>query len=362
MGLIRFSAWALGSAVATVALLEVALRLCVYVPMGSKLYVSDPDIGYRMRPNLPPNSTSVNTRGFNDTEHDVTRPDRTFRVSVIGDSFVFGAVPRKDNFVSLLNTFAGEEGVRVEFLNMGLPVAEPDNYLKLMLHDAIDMNSNMAMVVFFLGNDVYQAHPDFRTKMWLGSPRETLRYPWSVGLNGEYFYLYRTIRAQRRLIRERFQEPRDGTFSEGTFLSIEHQRSAVFRKKRSSYIEACYAGALASLTSIAVAAKETGLSLVIVLAPDEIQVNPRLRKEVMEAFSMESEDFDFDVPPVLLRHLKRMNIPTIDLLPAFLEQRGKGALYLKRDTHWSQKGNLLVARAIWDFLEGANTFGPQYMD
>ena len=71
--------------------------------------------------------------------------------------------------------------------------------------------------MFFVGNDIIQSHPDFRTIVWLGATREVLRRPWTIGLSAEYSYVWRAWRSARRLWREaRDQTPRE-SFTRTTF-------------------------------------------------------------------------------------------------------------------------------------------------
>jgi hypothetical protein len=142
-----------------------------------------------------------------------------------------------------------------------------------------------------VGNDITQSHPDFKTIVWLGSTREVLRKPYLVGLSLEYSYVYRMLRATTRIFRERFSKRAEGaTFSKAVYLSIEHQRSTIFEARKSTFIQESYRGAIQLLRQMAVQASRAGMDFLCCARPDEIQVNTKLRSEVINRYSMEGKN------------------------------------------------------------------------
>ena len=63
----------------------------------------------------------------------------------------------------MVQELADQSGADIEVLNMGLPGANPQSYLALLQRDAVLMNVDMACIVFFVGNDIHDPHPDFKT-------------------------------------------------------------------------------------------------------------------------------------------------------------------------------------------------------
>jgi hypothetical protein len=313
------------------------------------LFVNDPEVGYRMRPNTTAAHINTNAFGFNDIERAVKGPNP--RIAVIGDSFVFGAVPREKNIASALQELAGESGIAVDVLNMGLPAAGPRNYLGLLQKDAAGMNVGMVCVVFFVGNDIVQSHPDFKTVVWLGSTREVLRRPYLLGLSKEYSYVYRAGRSVTRQIRERLDKTPRPAFARDTFLSIEYQRSEIHKKDRGAFLRECYIEAVNVLVEIAEKAEKLDMKCIIVLAPDQLQVSKELRASLARAYGMDMGDYDFKAPQkYITAELRKNGITVVDLLPAFEAAAQNDVLYLKQDTHWNEAGNLLAAEIIWDAL------------
>ena len=142
-------------------MLEVSLRILVLFPMDSVMHINDSKIGYRLRPNLRVGNNRLNSFGFNDIEHSPKLDSAHTKIAIIGDSFVYGAVQREKNFTYILEKLAQKDSINIEILNMGIPAASPKNYLALLENDAVQMNSDIICVVFFIGNDITQSHDDF---------------------------------------------------------------------------------------------------------------------------------------------------------------------------------------------------------
>lgn len=334
----------------SLALLEICFRIYAVYPSDSSLFVNDLAIGHRMRPNVAVGGFKTNSFGFNDIEHKKEKRNRSTRIAFIGDSFVFGVVPRAKNFTFVVQELAEQSGADIEVLNMGIPGAGPRNYLSLLQKDVVLMDADVVCIVFFVGNDINQSHPDFKTQVWWGSPREVLRQPYLIGLSAEYSYVYKAFRAARRLIWERMAKSSE-TFSRKTFLSIEHQRSAVFKIRQSSQVKASYREAVRIVKQMAGHSEKNKMKFLLVLAPDELQVNEQLRLDLARQYNMNLTKYDFKQPQrVLTEKFAALEIPVIDLLPHFRKNSLEAPLYAKQDTHWNEEGNRLAAEKIWSAI------------
>ncbi|RME83005.1 MAG: hypothetical protein D6775_09290, partial [Caldilineae bacterium] len=116
--------------------------------------------------------------------------------------------------------------------------------------------------------------------------------------------------------------------------------------KRSPEREAAMANALAQIGRIKALANAEDIPVVVVLLPDENQINPALQDAILDP--AERDNYDFDMPQSMLREMfGEMGIPTIDLLPAFRDD--PRCLYMN-DTHWTPEGHRLAAEHIADEL------------
>jgi acetyltransferase AlgX (SGNH hydrolase-like protein) len=346
---------------ALLVLCELLLRVFGCFPYDSKLFVNDANVGFRMRPAVTVGDSKTNSYGFNDIEHTTEKDKEHMRIAFIGDSFVFGVVPRQYNFTSVFRNIAKHHGKSIDVFNMGFPAAGPMNYHGLLREDARRIGANLVYVVLFIGNDILQAHPDFRTVVWLGNTREVLSKPYLIGPSLEYSYVYRVGRASIRMIKEKLFPPETGaTFSKYAYLSIEYQRSIVYKKEQSRFIDKSYAEAIQILKKMAIEASEYGMDFCVVLAPDEIQVNGVLRADVMAKYRMHKENYDFDqTQRIISQALKAKGIPVLDLLPVFRAETSGEPLYMLQDTHWNEAGNRIAAEAIWSFFKNTFDFGKR---
>jgi len=335
----------------TAVLVECVLRISMTFPWTSPLHISDPDIGYRMRPNTVYGNETLNDGGFNDIGHISRKPEGVTRLSIIGDSFVFGVVPRPANFSAVVQRLADNSGKKLEVLNMGIPGSGPTNYLGMIGKDAVDKQADTVVVMLYLGNDLLQAHPDFETKLWLGSPHEVLAHPYLVGGSLKYLTIYRTFQAAKRLWRERHHNKQEGAFAKESFLEIERQQADFFEASPSGFVRDSYSALIEITQQMKETASQHGMKLMIVLAPDAIQVSPALQAEVMETFGLNPAQYDFNgLPRKLAQDLEAQGIPVLDLTPAFQASEAKSTLYAKQDTHWNEAGNQLAGEAIWSFI------------
>ena len=336
-------------------LVECVLRVSMFLSWTSPNHIPDPDIGYRMRPNISNNIPNTNERlnssGFNDTEHSRLKQQDTVRLAVIGDSFVYGVVPRPTNLTAVIQRLASEAGKKIEVLNMGIPGAGPKNYLRLVGKDAIEMQADWVGVMLFLGNDLIQSHPDFETRIWLGTTHEVLVKPYLLGWSEHYLSLYRTLLVLNRLLHERFRKNHEGTFSAESFLEIESQKAKLFEISPSTFILDGYSSIIEMTRQMMEISKQHGMNFFVVLAPDELQVNRSLQQEVIQTYGLNPENHDFNrLSSNLSSELEALGIPVLDLLPIFQASQEKVPLYAKQDTHWNEAGNQLAGEAIWAFI------------
>lgn len=332
--------------------MEVALRIYALFPQDSTYFVVDNDIGYRSRPNKPiGNHLTTNDGGFNDINHSAKPGKGASRLALVGDSFVYGAVTRDKNISFVLADLARQNDTDLDVINMGIAAAGPKNYLGLMKHDVAQSNSDMVAVVIFVGNDITQSHPHFKTSVWLNSTRETLIRPYYIGFSREYSYLYRSLRSVFRTMREQPGKTPGDSFSRETFMGVEQQRSLIYEKEMSTFIRDSFEGVIDLIEQMSLEAKRQNKPLFVVLAPDELQISAPIQEYLKSHYLLDPPEYDFGQPQsILTEALSNRGIPVLDLLPIFLNSRREEELYLQYNTHWNDNGNRLAAEAIWQYI------------
>ncbi len=98
-----------------------------------------------------------------------------------------------------------------------------------------------------------------------------------------------------------------------------------------------------------------GVRLLVALLPDELQVDPEVRRQLFERTpGSEPEDNDFDLPnAVLIEEFERQQIAHLDLLPVLRSEAQHAPVYRPRDTHWNLRGNRVAADQIGGALRSA---------
>ena len=144
---------------------ELALRSVI--PLDSRqpfeFRIPHPILGWALQPNttylfeIPEGIVSVtyNSEGWRDLEHDVEKPDRVFRILVLGDSFMeANSVKLDDTFHRHVEELARAAGNNVEVINMG--VAGYGTLQEYLVFQDIGhlYNPDLVLVGFFDGNDV----------------------------------------------------------------------------------------------------------------------------------------------------------------------------------------------------------------
>ena len=105
------------------------------------------------------------------------------------------------------------------------------------------------------------------------------------------------------------------------------------------------------LDQIAEETSRIGSILVIVIHPDQYQVESGLFHQICEKYDLHPKDFDLEKPQRLIaQYCDSRGIPYIDLLAAMRKHGSSGGLFRLNDSHYNSQGNLLAADEILKHL------------
>ena len=317
---------------------ELGLRIFHrYYP--TPIFYNKLDQRWRGQPFAQDYDFTLNSLGFKDVEYPVEKPPNTFRGIGIGDSFFFGIVPYKANFLTLLEDSLQTDHT-VEMINMGVPGTDPQNYVSLLLNEGLRFDPDLVLVGFFVGNDIQ------------GNMGKTYNHSFVLTLLQYAFTLHREFKG-RIYHRAPYQDDAP-TFSNERYLYIETDRSRIYvsgNRLRDWVVDHATAEAIAHMTHIKRICNERGIDLVVVIIPDEVQINSELQQDVAQNMGRPLQDFNFMLPnQVIGRAFDEADIAYLDLLPLFLEASAQKRLYKPNDTHWNIAGNALAASAIATYL------------
>lgn len=143
---------------------EVALRVSGFTYFNP--YIVDQDIGYSLRPDAEGwwkkealTYVKINSHGFRDREHTIAKPPGTFRIAVLGDSYVEAfQVPLEQAFWSVMERRLQEcpqaAKSRVEVLSFGASGFSTSHELILLQKRVWQYSPDVIVLLVTTGNDV----------------------------------------------------------------------------------------------------------------------------------------------------------------------------------------------------------------
>ncbi|OGS47049.1 MAG: hypothetical protein A2539_06960 [Elusimicrobia bacterium RIFOXYD2_FULL_34_15] len=297
---------------------------------------------FRGRPFEKVYDYKLNSKGFMDLEYSEEKKTGVYRILGVGDSFVFGMVPYKYNFMTILEEkLNNHRNRKYEVINMGIPCIGVDSYYSLLLNEGLKLKPDMVICCFFVGNDFIERWEQNAGKRsyLISFLRFIFKiYPKYSGMKGKY--VDRTFN----------DEDVSLYMTEPVFLKLEEDRSAIFRKGINKELEFV----TLYLNKMNDTCVSKGIKFLVVIIPDELQVNPRLQEKFASFLSVKSLSgkYDFGRPNELLHfELEKLNINYLDLLSNFMKVSVDKDYYKKNDTHWNMAGNKLATELIFDKLE-----------
>ena len=97
----------------------------------------------------------TNSDGFRDKVWQLQKPDDTFRIAVVGDSFCEAIqVKREDSFCYQLEKMLRERGNSVEVMNFGISGFGTAQEFEMLRHRVLKYQPDLVILAVFLGNDV----------------------------------------------------------------------------------------------------------------------------------------------------------------------------------------------------------------
>lgn len=324
--------------VATLGLAEAGLRIYQRIhPLP--IFYSNAYNRFRGQPFAQDFDFRLNSRGFKDVEFETRKPDGTFRILGIGDSFAFGVVPYADNYLTLLEEHLAGRGHKVEVLNMGIPGIGPEDYLALLVREGLELHPDLVLVSFFIGND-FILREEARSLISYSYVATAIKYAIDVRTKVPGQIVHGNIA---------YDDDRP-TFSDSAYLDLLRDRSGIFATQ-----DPRFAGALARAVSDVVAMRDIcerlGIRFMAVLIPDEVQIEGSLRRKVIETPGPGAGTLDFDLPNDRLHgELARRGVEYLDLLEDLRYSSTQARLYKPSDSHWNVKGNAVAADLIERYL------------
>jgi hypothetical protein len=275
------------------------------------------------------------------------------RIRILGLADSFGVAGGAENYHHLLERELRGRGHDVEVINLSVGGYSLEQELQLLQRFGAGQQPDLVLHGFFVGNDFASGSGrsmrfrDIEVGLapghgaWL--PQNLLLPRWSARW-------VKAVNESKRQERESERGIERGTFSRETFLRIERVRLSTCRRPTRDAVAWPEVSLL--LDHIGRTVEGIGATRVMVVHPDQLQIESSLAAEVMQEYSLDAADYDLDLPQNFLgAYARSRRVSLIDLMPSFRREGSEGGLYRLRDTHYNDAGNRLAAGVIADRLE-----------
>ncbi|NIM92994.1 MAG: hypothetical protein GTO18_04695 [Anaerolineales bacterium] len=262
-----------------------------------------------------------NSLGLRDREYSSPKPSETKRILILGDSFTFGmGVGNEDAiFPEILERQLNElpfTQVSVEVLNGGLPGSMTDDWVSLLEELSPSFDPDLVLIVFFLrdGTQTRSIHDYFDTI------REEIANQNQLSRLYKYSYIYRLFRDQmdRMAVHNYY-----GALFNNSYFGDDEQ-TLEWKQAQSNLIQ------------IQNIAEEQSAKVGLVVFPVLVELN---------------EQYPFqDICDLLVSFGHDIDMPTHNLLPAFIGQSGPKLWVSATDQHPNELGHAIAAESMFPFV------------
>lgn len=306
---------------------------------------------------FPPVEVKTNSLGLRNPEVTLPKPADTKRILFVGDSFTMGwGVKEQETFTRMTERLLNEKGLtnKVETINAGFTAAGPSGYYIYLKHFGLTLDPDIIVIGFFIGNDI-TARTDVE---WVqtdeqGMPDVTRSKTTFIDTDG-------TIRFRDTPFRYRIPFLRDShafllladlinpqVTSSAPSKDKINQLTCLF-KKECHDLDTAKSEVKFLFSGIQKLVSEKGKKLVVMLIPDDYQVNAYPAYAVNNGLPLLPSDRR-RVNNEFVSFFQQEGIRYIDLLPVFME-KAKEPLYFREDRHWNTRGHEFAAAVISEEL------------
>jgi lysophospholipase L1-like esterase len=313
----------LGTLVVCVLLIEGVGRATGLLELQDSAMRPSVTKGYELDPARP----HINSHGLRDREFLLQKPENTFRILALGDSFTYGAgVTLEETYVKQLEAMLNKQlrghGIQYEILNAGVPGYNTRMEFIHLQEVGLQFKPDMILVGFTLSD----AELGYFGLKNMGSQRWPMRVKTWVKDN---FALYSFFRLRLKRLISRIQSVRYGVEVGGA--AVLPLQLAVAGKPSPGW-ELCRQ----SLADFAAVARQHNIPIWLVIYPFLGNLDETYPFEAIHALvSKTAMDY---------------GMGTIDLLPYFLGREPSTLWVSPQDSHPNGSANAIAARGIYEVL------------
>jgi hypothetical protein len=356
----RFAAKALLLVVSTVCALglsELILRvvypqqLGVWYSLRNGMVIHPP--GTRIHLASFGQTVEFNSLGMRDVEHRPVKEPGTFRILVLGDSFMEALqVPLEESFHRLLeHRLRSLTGRPVEVVNGAVSGWGTDDHLEYLTRYGVKLVPDLVLDAMTLHNDVsdnleQRYHTLVDGRLVARPPAEMSEADFRLLKVKDYFasrsHLTQLMRKYRHL---------SGMRQAGRQLDVHVLR--LLEKDESASMRKGWELTQGLMLGLRDEGARISARTAVMLIPLSLQIYGDVRQRWLEANGVAADRLDLERPQDRMRAIgAALTVETVDLLPAFrksFKDNGR-SLHLVGDGHWTPEGHRLAAAVVADQL------------
>lgn len=360
--------------------LEVGIRVVNKINpfVNTKFWKSDPLLGIRYIPNIkgifvrPEYKTvfSINSAGWRDGEHSLTKPVGVYRIVVLGDSFVESfQVPLEKTFFKILENQLNQKlgSNKIEVIALGIGGSSPTQQYFALLSEGLKYDPDLVIQAFYTQNDTIANSKKLSFSPYRGYftfTGETLKYESAQTTREEndaktkpLFVFFRERSLLWNYISDLLTIWRQSKLQSSFATSelgypIDYQ---IYNTKHDDSWEEAWDITRQVLlkTKEAVEKAKSNYLLVSLANIEQIEIN--YRQQISKQYpKLDESSLDFTRPEIVLKEFtKQHQINYLSLVPTFYEYKKahpQVKLYYQQDTHWNAQGYKIAGEAIAHYL------------
>lgn len=317
---------------------------------------------------LKPYARGASRQGFRDSERSQLKKSSTMRVVALGDSFTWGVgVEPHEVFPARLEEALGRLYPNAEVINLGVPGYDPSLELDLLKRYGLQFDPDLVMLNIYVGNDIirtrdagleepiivggqmYFVHVNGN---WIHDTFSPER--WFIYHDLNYLFTMNALTIKGSLAssaggKATRPSPQQETspLQRDDLLKVIGKQSEVFLKRDTWLFNYHWNHTVAILEEFRRELSGRGITLVLVILPDQVQVNQQVQLEFLRSRYAASDAYDFDKPQRLLREwAESRGVEVIDLLEACRKAASDESLYVPNDIHWNSAGHRAASAEV----------------
>lgn len=290
----------------------------------------------------------TNSKGLRDVEHDYKKSGGTYRILLIGDSYVQGhGVEYEEMFPTIFEKSLKAPGGydRCEVIKAGVGGWGPVNELNYLIHEGYKYGPDMVMVAFFTGNDYqdatepgwYTAHRGIRLERTVMEKMNSF-VEFKIFLRKNCFLYGVAVDFLKGLK----TEERDGDREDLWLLEycLADKPGPPVEASRSAFAE------------FQKWCEDNKKEFIVVILPHRIQLEMDRTKQICAKYGIDYDKVDLDrLSRTLMDALSGMNIRVMDLTEDLRDYAGKGgAISFTNDSHYNEKTQEFIGETMAEKL------------